>query len=59
MFVIFSFLIGMGAVFFVCTDSDLALRVATLNVSCASHLALHVKFNRLKVKLVSVDPMNA
>jgi len=49
----------MGAIIFMCTDSDLALHVATLNVSCASHLVLHVKFNRLKVKVVSVDPMNA
>ena len=59
MFVIFFFLIGMGAIFFMCTDSDLALRVTTLNVSCASPLVLHVKFNRLKVKVVPVDSMNA
>jgi hypothetical protein len=32
MFVIFSFLIGMGAIFFMCTDSDLAHLAATLNV---------------------------
>jgi len=49
----------MGAIFFTCTNSDLALRVATLNVSCASHLVPRVKFNGLKVKVVPVDPMNA
>jgi len=32
MFVIFSFLIGMDAIFFMCTDSDVTHRAATLNV---------------------------
>jgi len=32
-FVIFSFLIGMGAIFFMCTDSDLAVRVAILCIA--------------------------
>jgi hypothetical protein len=46
----------MGAIFFMCTDTDFALRVETLN----DRAVQHVQFNRLKVKvMLPVDPMKA